>query len=461
LATSAAYPVHVSARLEQPSRWLWIVKWFLAIPHYVVLAFLWMAFCALSVVAFFAILFTGRYPRGIFGFNVGVLRWSWRVAYYTYGALATDRYPPFTMDEDADYPAHLEIDYPVHLSRSLVLVKWWLLAIPHYIIVGLLLGGVWMFGREAWPAGGLIGILALVAGVILAFTGQYPQTLFDLVLGLNRWVLRVAAYAGLMTDEYPPFRLDLGGSEPNGSTLTVPRTQPRSPEPPPSAPSKGWTGGRITSLVIGSILILGSLGSLAGGIAALIFDRTQRDAAGFVTVGPERVTTSAFALTTEGSDFIVPEPGWRAARAIVGTVRIRITPAGSSEAVFVGIAEAADVQAYLGTVERATPIDLGGTNTYRTFAGVAPDGVPAAQQIWATSASGTGPQTVEWEVQPGSWVAVVMNQNATAGVDVRADVGARVPALAWIAAGLLACGAVALALGIVLVNIPIRKSNKS
>jgi len=212
-----AYPVRVDGALDPHlSRWLWLVKWFLAIPHYVVLAFLWLAFAVLSVVAFFAILFTGRYPRAIFDFNVGVLRWTWRVQYYSYGALATDRYPPFSLRDDPAYPARLQVEYPQRLSRGLVLVKWWLLPIPHYLVVGLFVGGTYV----AWHGGGLIDVLVLIAAVIVAVTGSYPEPVFDFVLGMNRWVLRVAAYAALMTDRYPPFRLDMGGADP-GSTLSL------------------------------------------------------------------------------------------------------------------------------------------------------------------------------------------------------------------------------------------------
>jgi hypothetical protein len=229
------YPVHVQAD-PQPiaSRWLWLVKWLLAIPHYIVLAFLWIAFMVLSIVAFVAILITARYPRAIFDFNVGVLRWSWRVAYYSYGALATDRYPPFSLDDKPDYPAHFDVDYPEHLSRGLVLVKWWLLAIPHYIVVGVFLGsGTWAVQQsngqwqQVW-GGGLVGILVLVAAVLLAFTGSYPRPLYDLLLGVNRWVLRVGAYVSLMTDEYPPFRLDMGGEDP-GAAVRLPGAQPQPP----------------------------------------------------------------------------------------------------------------------------------------------------------------------------------------------------------------------------------------
>ncbi|WP_259308090.1 DUF4389 domain-containing protein [Cellulomonas sp. P24] len=173
-----------------------------------------MVFVLLTMVAFVAILVTGRYPRGIFDLNVGVLRWAWRVGYYAYSALATDEYPPFTLAEQPSYPASLTVEYPERLSRGLVLVKWWLLAIPHYIVVGLLTGPQFSYetaqGTRYQGQIGLIGILVLVAAVLLAVRGTYPRNLYDLVLGLNRWVFRVAAYACLMTDVYPPFRLDQG-----------------------------------------------------------------------------------------------------------------------------------------------------------------------------------------------------------------------------------------------------------
>ena len=201
MAKPKVYPVSVKGELSlPPSRGWWLLKWLLALPHYIVLAFLWIAFVVVCIIAFFAILFTGKYPRGLFDFNVGVLRWSWRVGFYAYSALGTDKYPPFSL-ESSDYPADLEVKYPRKLSRGLVLVKWWLLAIPHYIVVNFIQGGYW------WGGAGLAFYLAIIAAIALLFTGKYPEDIFKLVMGMNRWSYRVAAYASLMTDEYPPFRL--------------------------------------------------------------------------------------------------------------------------------------------------------------------------------------------------------------------------------------------------------------
>jgi hypothetical protein len=209
-----AYPARLDGRLDRPlSPWLWLVKWVLVIPHAVVLAFLWLAVTVLTLVAGVAILVTGAYPRSIFEFNVGVMRWTWRVAFYGLSAFGTDRYPPFRLGPDPDYPAELAVDYPEHLSRGLVLVKWWLLAVPHYLIVAVFVGG-W---EVAGP--GLIALLAVIAMVINAFRHDYPQPVFDFVMGMNRWCFRVLAYAALMRDEYPPFRLDSGGTDP----ATAPR----------------------------------------------------------------------------------------------------------------------------------------------------------------------------------------------------------------------------------------------
>ena len=114
-------------------------------------------------------------------------------------------------------------------------MKWWLLAIPHYIVVGVFVGtGTWVVRQRGgeWQTvwgGGLVGILVLVAAVVLAVTGRYPRPVYDLLLGVNRWVLRVAAYVGLMTDDYPPFRLDMGGPDPDAA-ITVPGSAP-TPEP--------------------------------------------------------------------------------------------------------------------------------------------------------------------------------------------------------------------------------------
>ncbi len=456
--TVLPYPLHLDAELDHPSRWLWLVKWVLVIPHAIVLAFLWVAYTVLTMVAFFAILFTGRYPRSMFEFNVGVLRWSWRVAYYTYNALGTDRYPPFTLDERPDYPAHLAVDYPEHLSRGLVLVKWWLLAIPHYLIVGLFVGGAWFVTANGIHLGGLIGVLVLVAAVMLAVTGTYPRALFDLILGLNRWCLRVAAYAGLMTDTYPPFRLDVGGSE-GSATLTVPPPTAGAPTAGAAAVApRGWTGGRITSLVIGAVLALVAIGPIAAGAGGLVFDRTQRDAAGYVNTGMHTFDSSGYALTSESVDLrFESQPALSAARTFIGDARVRIR---SDERVFAGVARTTDVEAYLRDVDRTVVSDINRTSAIRTVSGDAPTGAPGVQAFWRSSTEGSGTRSLAVPIEDGDWTLVVMNADGSSGVRAAVSLGATAPNLGWMSLAALIFGGLLLAGGVALMIVPMVKASK-
>jgi hypothetical protein len=475
-APARRYPVLVRGRLEEPlSRWLWLVKWLLLVPHYIVLAFLWIAFVAVTVVAFFAVLVSGRYPAGLFAFNLGVLRWSWRVAYYGYSALGTDRYPPFTLAEVPDYPATLDIAYPDRLSRGLVLVKWWLLALPQYLILGFLAGGAtWTVNtstggtQTVWTTAStsLVTLLALFAGVALLFGLRYPRGLYDLLIGLDRWVLRVVAYAALMTDAYPPFRLDQGGDEPGGPEGPAPSAPAGAALQPPvygapvpaqpaggPAPARRSTAGPIVALVIGLLVLLPGLGLAAAGGAGLWLG-AQRDAAGFATTPTRLLTTPTAAITAEDVDLSLDRATstWLSEQRY-GTVRVRAT-APDGTPLFVGVAPQSAVNGWLGPVAHDQVSDLArGSVTYTRHAGRPDAGSPASQTFWAASRTGTGTVEVQWPIQDGNWAFVVLRADGTPGVQARVDVGASIPSLTGISVGLLVSGLLLLALGIVLIAV--------
>jgi hypothetical protein len=448
-----------------------------------VLFFLWLAFLVVSVIAFFGILVTGRYPRALFDFNVGVLRWSWRVHYYGYGALGTDRYPPFSLADVPDYPAHLDVPYPEQLSRGLVLVKWWLLALPHYLVIGVFAGGgLWFTGRsggggsDGWAAGGLIGLLVLIAGVVLLVRGRYPRSLYDFVLGMDRWVLRVVAYAGLMTDSYPPFRLDMGGTDPGpvrpgplpgspgGPAAAVPAPGP-SGAPHTAPPAHRWTGGRVVALVLGALVVLPSTGLLTAGVGLHWVNQTQRED-GWLTSDDEPVSTDGYALVSDdvtldaaGAEWIVDD--------LIGEVRLEMTAVDPDVALFAGIAPTRAVRDYLAGVGRSELGTVGpgngvaGPDGLTDVAGGPPAAPPAEQDFWVAQAAGSGTQTLQWTPTAGDWTVVVMRADGSAGVDTRLAVAATVPGLTTAAWGLLGAGALLLAVGGLIIGLALRRARST
>ncbi|MEU6641829.1 DUF4389 domain-containing protein [Saccharomonospora sp. NPDC046836] len=462
-APTRTYPVHVTGSFEpRLSRWLWLVKWLLAIPHYILLWFLWIAFAVVTIVAFFAILITGSYPRGMFDFNVGVLRWTWRVQFYAYATLGTDRYPPFTLADVPDYPARLDIDYPERLSRGLVLVKWWLLAIPQYIIVGVFIGGWWYYWDYAYARwGGLIGILVLFAAIALLFGGRYPRSMFDLVVGLDRWVVRVGAYAALMTDVYPPFRLDQGGTDPATTEPTAgpPPPQPENPgQNPGQNPGRGgWTAGRIVSVVLGVILGLISMFLLTAASVLLWVNGPGRDEDGYLTVG-NRFSTPAYAITSGPVEVTSMSTGWVPVSSNLGDVRIRVL-SRTGTPVFVGIASPPVAAGYLSGVQYATVSDTA-ENGLVVHDGGPPAGPPTTAGPWLAQASGTGIQTVALPAPAGDWTVVIMNADGSPGVSVRAQAGATVPGLGAVGLSVLGIGIVVLAGAEVLIVVAVRRASR-
>ncbi len=185
---------------DRLSRLLIFVKWLLIVPHLIVLYFLNIALQIVSIIAWFAILFTGKYPRGMWDFSMMVLRWQSRVTAYLY--LQRDEYPPFG---DEDYPVRFQMDYPQRLSRWKIFVKW-LLLFPHFVVLPFLI--------IAWI------VVFVIAWFAILFTGRYPRGLFDFSTGVQRWAQRVNVYWWLLTDAYPPFSLQQVPSSQGGLGVT-------------------------------------------------------------------------------------------------------------------------------------------------------------------------------------------------------------------------------------------------
>jgi hypothetical protein len=193
-AAAGAYPVRLEAHNQgEYNRFLPLIKWLLALPHYIVLIFIFIGVFVSALIGFFAILITGRWPRGLFDFSVGALRWCYRVQAYVF--LLTDQYPPFSLEDDPSYPVRVEIPYPEHVDRWRPLVHW-LLILPYAFVAAIL-----MYVAQ---------IVAFIGVFVILFTAKLPQGMFNLILNPFRWQLRAGGYHLWMVTKYPPFDWDEG-----------------------------------------------------------------------------------------------------------------------------------------------------------------------------------------------------------------------------------------------------------
>lgn len=450
------YPVRMDGHLDQPSRGLWLIKWLLVIPHYVLLWFLWAGFLISSVAAFLAVLFTGRYPRPLFDYNLGVLRWCWRVGFYAFGANGTDRYPPFTLADVVDYPVRLQIDYPGRQRTGLRLIGWWLAGIPQYVIAGLFIGDGgaigWTASTRSWGGAswfGLIGLLVFVAAIVLLFRGQYPRSIFDLIMGLNRWVLRVVAYAAVMTPEYPPFRVDPGEHDPAGSTsLTVPAST--GPDRP-AEQIRRWGAGRAIAAACASLGVVIGVVAFAAGVTGIVLDQTQRDANGYIMTAPTGYSSSTYAIVSAGYRAGTAEGS--VPRDLLGTVRVRVS---ASVPVFIGIGPQHAVDAYLSGVARAEGATLAGNRVLTVQRGRAPSAPPTTERFWVARTAGSGTHTLSWAPRRGDWRVVLMNADGSRGVQTTVSIGARLPHLLPISVAVLGAGILLLLTGAGAVHLAVR-----
>jgi hypothetical protein len=197
------------------------------------------------------------------------------------------------------------------------------------------------------------------------------------------------------------------------------------------------------------LLVLLALVLLGGGGTALWADRTQRDG-GYVTTGVHKFSTSGSALATVSTELGSAGIGWLYSPGLMDEVRIRVTPVRPDAPLFVGIGPSADVDRYLAGMNHTVITEFWDDKTEAVDGGQAAS-APATQGFWVASATGAGPQTLVWDPADGSWTVVVMRADGGPGIDVGADLGARFPALPWIAVGVLATGAVVLAGGALLI----------
>ena len=218
------------------------------------------------------------------------------------------------------------------------------------------------------------------------------------------------------------------------------------------------SGGRLALLIVGSVVTLLALAALAGGALLLAVNHTERDSAGFFSTGSESYASESHAIVSDDLDIGADGPDWLFEEGRLATVRVRGASADDGE-LFIGIGPTARVREYLtgASYDVVTDLEFDPFRaTYSREQGTAVPAEPGAEEFWGASAEGAGTQSVEWEVAKGNWSVVVMNADASAGVDARLSLGAKVGFVFWVGLGLVIAGAILLASGAVMIFFSLR-----
>jgi hypothetical protein len=208
------------------------------------------------------------------------------------------------------------------------------------------------------------------------------------------------------------------------------------------------SGRRIALLVAGIVTGLAGLALLVSGVVLIAINETERDSAGFFSTAQEPYVSDSHAIVSDTLDIGTDGPDWLFEEGRLATLRLQGASENPEREIFLGIGPTREVEDYLAGASFDTVTDVAldpFKATYEATSGRSAPGEPGSEDFWSASTSGSGDQTLEWEVAKGDWSAVVMNANASPGVDVRLSLGAKVGFIFWLGLGLLVAGVVLLA----------------
>jgi hypothetical protein len=229
------------------------------------------------------------------------------------------------------------------------------------------------------------------------------------------------------------------------------------PERPPAPDSKPLSGGRTALVIVGSVVTFIG-GSLLIGGGAVTWAEQQRDSDGYFSSDSEPLGTSSYALSASNLDVDLAGPDVLYGQDLLGKIRIEGESSGPGGSLFLGVGPTNEVEQFLAGVghDEISDFDVDPFRvSYTEHPGDAPDAAPTTQGFWAVSESGSGPQTLTWDVSAGDWTVVVMNADGSSRVQAELSVAATLPVLQPIAIGMLVGGGILFLLGIAMIVLPL------